>query len=120
MSSLPENSRFIVDGGYLLRAVTWPVKSTYDVVCEACVSHTLKHFRFDTLVVFDWYMSKQSTKEEAEQKRCATLAVSRDILFDENMETITTQEVFLAKGLNKMRLITVLSNKFSIYSIQMK
>jgi len=33
-------------------------------------------------------MSKQSTKEEAEQKRRATLAVSRDILFDENMDTI--------------------------------
>jgi len=51
MSSLPENSRFIVDGGYLIRAVTWPVKTTYeyDVVCEACVSYTLKHFGFDTL-----------------------------------------------------------------------
>jgi len=65
-------------------------------------------------------MSKQSTKEEAEQKRRATLAVSRDILFDENMETMATQEVFLAKGLNKMRLITVLSNKFSICSIHMQ
>ena len=50
LSSLPENSRLIVDRGYLLRAVTWSVKSTHDVVCEACVSHTLKHFRFDTLV----------------------------------------------------------------------
>jgi len=49
MSSLPENSRLIVDGGYLLRAVTWPVKSTYYVVCEACVSYTLKHVGFDTL-----------------------------------------------------------------------
>ena len=89
-------------------------------MCEACVSHTLKHFRFDTFVVFDGYMSKQSTKEEAEQKRRATLAVSRDILFDENMEIMATQEVFLAKGLNKMRLITVLSNKFSICSIHMQ
>jgi len=51
MSSIPENSRLIVDGGYLLRAVTWSVKTTYeyDVVCEACVSYTLKHFGFDTL-----------------------------------------------------------------------
>jgi len=49
MPSLQENFRFIVDGGYLLRAVTWPVKSTYDVVCDACESYTLKHFGFDTL-----------------------------------------------------------------------
>ena len=28
MSSLAENSKFFVDGGYLLRAVTWPVQST--------------------------------------------------------------------------------------------
>ena len=117
MSSLPENSRFIVDGGYLLRAVTWPVKSTYGVVCEACVSYTLEHFVLNTLFVFDGYMSKQSTKEEVKQKKRASLAVSRDILFDENMETMTTQDVFLANGLNKMRLTAVLSNKFSICSI---
>jgi len=82
----------------------------------------LKHFRFDTLVVFDGHMNKQSTKE-AEQKRRVSLAVPRDILFGENimnMETMTAQEVFLASGLNKMRLITTLSNKFSICSIQMQ
>ena len=72
-------------------------QSTYDVVCEACVSHTLKYFRFDTLVVFDGYMSKQSSKEEAEQKRRASRAASRDILFDENIKTMTAhKEVFLA------------------------
>jgi len=100
------------------------VKSTYDAVCEACVSRTLKHFWFDTLVVFrvfDGYTtSKQSTKEESEQKSRVSLAVSRDILFDEHMETMTTQEVFLANGLNKMRLITMVSNKFSTCSIQMQ
>jgi len=61
MSSPPETSRFIVDGGYLLRA--WTVKSTYDVACEAYVSYTLKHFGFDILVVFD-----ESVTKEAEQK----------------------------------------------------
>jgi len=119
LSSLPENSRFIVDGGYLLRAVTWPVKSTYDAVCEAYVSYTLKHFGLDALVVFDGYMSKHSTKE-AKQKRRASRAVSRDILFDENMATMTTQAAFLANGRNKMRLITMLSNKFSICGIQVQ
>jgi len=80
----------IVDGGYLLQAVTWPLKSTYDAACEAYLSYTLKHFGFSTLVVFDGYLSKQFSKE-AEHKRQATLAVSRDVLFDKNMETMTTQ-----------------------------
>ena len=119
MPSLPDNSRFIVDGGYLLRVVTWPVKSTYDAVCQAYVSYTLKHFGLDTLVVFDGYLSKHSTKE-AEQNRRASRAVSRDILFDENMETMTTQAAFLANGLNKMRLITMLSNKFFLSGIQVQ
>ena len=64
-------------------------------------------------------MSKQSCKE-AEQKRRASRAVSRDISFDENMETMTTQAAFLANGLNKMRLITMLSNKFALRGIQVQ
>ena len=88
-------------------------------MCEAHVSYTLKHFGFHTLVVFDGYLSKQSSKE-AEQKRRASRAVSRDILFDENMETMTTQAAFLANGLNNMRLITMLSNKFALCHIQIQ
>ena len=109
----------IVDGGYCLRPVTWPLKSTYGAVCEAYVSYTLKHFGFDTLVVFYGYLSKQSTKE-ADQKRRASRAVSRDILFDENMETMITQAAFLANRLNKMRLITMLSNTFALCRIQVQ
>ena len=88
-------------------------------VCEAYVSYTLKHFGFGTLVVFDGYLCKHSTKE-AEQNRRASRAVSRDILFDENMETMTTQAAFLANGLNKMRLITMLSNKLALCGIQVQ
>ena len=36
------------------------------------------------------------------------------------METVTTQAAFLANGLNKMRLITMLSNKFALCGIRVQ
>ncbi|KAG1698814.1 hypothetical protein GQR58_005644 [Nymphon striatum] len=47
----------------------------------------------EAIVVFDGYECTTSTKS-AEQKRRATKSSSRDIMFDESMQTVTTQSAF--------------------------
>ncbi|KAG1658676.1 Cytoplasmic tRNA 2-thiolation protein 1 [Nymphon striatum] len=48
----------------------------------------------EAIVVFGGYECTTSTKS-AEQKRRATKSSSRDIMFDESMQTVTTQSAFL-------------------------
>ena len=111
-SRFPDDAMYIVDGGYLLRVVIWPANSTYSQVCDEYVSYTERHYGNEAIVVFDGYECTTSTKS-AEQKRRATKSSSRDIMFDESMQTVTTQSAFLSNDGNKTRLISMLVQKFN-------
>jgi hypothetical protein len=111
-SRFPDDAKYIVDGGYLLRVVIWPANPTYSQVCDSYVSYTERHYGNETIVVFDGYECTTSTKS-AEQKRRATKSSSRDIMFDESMQTVTTQSAFLSNDGNKTRLISMLVHKFN-------
>lgn len=90
----------------------WPANPTYSQVCDSYVSYTERHYGNEAIVVFDGYECTTSTKS-AEQKRRATKSSSRDIMFDESMQTVTTQSAFLSNDGNKTRLISMLVQKFN-------
>ena len=71
-------SMFVIDGGYIRRAVIWPPNAAYRQVCQSYVSYIRQHFGLETIVVFDGYDSKNSTKVVGQQRR-ASKAVSRNI-----------------------------------------
>ncbi|KAG1706167.1 Carcinine transporter [Nymphon striatum] len=110
-SCFPDDAMYIVDGGYLLRVVIWPANPTYSQVCDSYVSYTERHYGNEAIVVFDGYECTTSTKS-AEQKRRATKSSSRDIMFDESMQTVTTQSAFSSNDRNKTRLISMLVQQF--------
>ncbi|KAG1680909.1 hypothetical protein GQR58_012092 [Nymphon striatum] len=107
-SCFPDDVMYIVDGGYLLRVVIWPANPTYSQVCDSYVSYTERLYGNEAIVVFGGYECTTSTKS-AEQRRRATKSSSRDIMFDESMQTVTTQSAFLSNDRNKTRLISMLS-----------
>ncbi|KAG1667826.1 hypothetical protein GQR58_018190 [Nymphon striatum] len=110
-SCFPDDVMYIVDGGYLLRVVIWPANPTYSQVCDSYVSYTERLYGNEAIVVFGGYKCATSTKS-AEQERRATKSSSRDIMFDESMQTVTTQSAFLSNDRNKTRLISMLVQKF--------
>lgn len=114
----PDNCQFVLDGGHLLQSVVWPQPSTYEAVCNFYIAYTLKHYGAGTVVVFDGY-SMISTKA-AEQLRRAKKSTSSDILFDQNMQTTTTQAAFLANGNNKGRLIEMLRDLMNEAGVHVK
>ncbi|MES9882393.1 MAG: hypothetical protein ABW185_16095, partial [Sedimenticola sp.] len=114
-STLPDNAIVVIDGGYLLHTVIWPPHATYKQVCNSYVSYIVDHFAgAEIVVVFDGYGSQTSTKS-AEQRRRASKCVSGDILFNADMNTVTTQESFLANGTNKARLIEMLGEELTLH-----
>ena len=113
-TNLP-NTALVIDGGHLLQTVVWSQPSTYRAVCQCYVAYILKHSGTGTIVVFDGYTTV-STKS-AEQLRRAKKATSSEIIFVENMQTTTSQTVFLANSQNKSRLIVML-NDVGIQTVQ--
>ena len=52
-NTIPDDAIFVIDGGYLLHAVVWPKRSTYQAVCEAYTNYIIKHYHKGATVVFD-------------------------------------------------------------------
>ena len=90
----------------------WPPNPTYGQICHSYVSYVVRHYGFETIVVFDGYDSAMYTKV-SEQKPRATKSSSRDIMIDESMKSVTSQSAFLNNNTNKSKLITILVNKFN-------
>ena len=87
-------------------------------MCQCYIAYILKHYGVGTTTVFDGYRTV-STKA-AGQLRRAKKSTSGDILFDQNMQTTTTQAAFLANNHNKERLIEMLSGLLNQAGIQVK
>ena len=61
-NNLPDGAIFVVDGGHLLHAVTWPRPTTYDDICDMYLRYVIKHYQSTATVVFDGYDGPPSTK----------------------------------------------------------
>ena len=120
-SLVPSNSsavavRHVLDGGYLLHVVQWPVRTavkcpTFGDLCEEYVQYTMNKYK-SPVVVFDGYDTHWSTKCEEQMRRnrrkkpCPTLTVRR------NEEVRTPREEFLSNIKNKSNFITLLKEYF--------
>ena len=78
-TTVPDDSVYVIDGGYLLHAVVWPKPATYQDVCNAYIAYISKHYHASATVVFDGYDGPPSTKS-AEQNRRARIRTSADIV----------------------------------------
>ena len=118
-SHLPENVKFIVDGGHLLQSVVWPKPATYNQVCQNYVQFTIRHYRDDCKVKFDGYEQKLSTKA-VEQSRRSSKKTSASMLVDGSMPTTTSQADFLSNAKNKGRLIKLLTGHLTAAGVEVE
>ena len=59
--SIPENVRYVLDGGSLLHKVIWGKGITYGTICQRYISFIVKHYGKGTISVFDGYDGNPST-----------------------------------------------------------
>ncbi|KAF5281918.1 hypothetical protein FQR65_LT14444 [Abscondita terminalis] len=102
---------FVIDGGYLLRRVTWTSDDTFSTIRDKYIEF-LKSFK-PCLVVFDGYPSTPTIKSY-ERTRRATNHFSNDITFINPNSRPTKQADFLSNGNNKNLLIEFIMNKINI------
>ncbi|KAJ8880710.1 hypothetical protein PR048_017180 [Dryococelus australis] len=102
--------KVVIDGGYLLHALVWPKPTTFDQICETCVTFVQKHFFLTATVVFDGY-EECATKGEEPRRRSAERS-STDISIAANNVVRSMQMGFLRNGHNKNGLIILLVTYF--------
>ena len=116
----PNNAIFIIDGGYLLRKVRWPVNITYREICTEYVKYVVHHFGENCILVLDGYDDLANNTKSHEHLLRAGKVTSCELQFELDMKTVTNQEAFLANCINKSRLLTKLKPHFLTKGIQVK
>ena len=66
---LPDDGKYVLDGGSLLHKMNWSKGVTYDDICDGYVRYVLKHFGEGTIIVFDGYDDTPSTKDTTHIRR---------------------------------------------------
>ena len=105
---MPENAYFVIDGGFLLHFISWPVPATYRDIIHSFANYISCRFGKNCIIVFDGYNVVLSTKAVEQERRCLKVT-SANILFSVESQCMVPQAQFLGNPQNKSRLITILS-----------
>lgn len=106
------DTKYVIDGGFLLHRVKWRHGQTYAEICSSYVSYVKSNYKSSAIVVFDGYPDEAcgSTKR-LERLRRAQRKQSAAISFTEMMVPTVSQDSFLANPKNKSRFISMLMEK---------
>ena len=95
----------VIDGGALLRKISWTEKSTFKVITDS-YSHYLRNNFGSSVIIFDGYGDSTSTKDQEHSRRSKNKCHD----FNISQETVITvsQTSFLANDKNKSQFLNLL------------
>lgn len=107
-----QSGELVVDGGFLLHAVTWAENATYGTIIEQYIQHVLHHYGENVTIVFDGYPEVPTAKDEEQRRRSAKVG-SCTVEFELHTKCFNKKEAFLSNKFNKKRLINKLAEKLN-------
>lgn len=106
-----ESIVYVIDGGFLSHRVVWGSNLKYRNILEAYIIYIKKYYGSNCVVVFDRYTNSDIIIKSLERRRRQNSTKSTEILKEETMDVIVSQESFLSNDKNKLRLISMLKEK---------
>ena len=100
-----EQPYYVIDGGYLLHTVPWPLDSSYGDVCANYVNCVVNNYGVDCTVCFDGYTNISMSTKVAKQNRRGHPIVSADVIFDDTTPVTSSKQSILENRNNKACII---------------
>ena len=91
---IPDDVRYILNGGALLFKVFWRKGVSYNDICTLYINYVIKHYGGGTIVVFDGYGNGPSMKDITHIRRC-NRKVGRTVHFLKQTVLNMTKDEFL-------------------------
>lgn len=104
----PDDTYFVIDGGYLIHKVVWQFPTTYEEIYKQFFKYIVYHYGKNSTIVFDSYDSNLTTKEQEQIRRYQKVSCP-DLHFSESTRTTVSQSTFFSNKINKQRFILQLS-----------
>ena len=109
-ASIPDNVRYVLDGGALLHRIPWSRGASYESILEIYSKYVATNYG-KAVVVFDGY--REFTTKDMTHKRCLKGKKGVSITFSLDMNLTVTKEAFLCDPKNKQRFIDFLGTKLT-------
>lgn len=100
---------YVIDGGFLLHKVVWPIDSTYDDICESYVKYIRENYGHYVWVVFDGYNIDNVGTKSYERYTRGVKKCGAAVAFERNMATTIAQSNFLSNTTNKDKFVSLLT-----------
>ncbi|KAG5896352.1 hypothetical protein JTB14_005830 [Gonioctena quinquepunctata] len=68
----PQETVYVVDGGFLLHREVWREDKTYEEICDTYIDYVRHHYKNTATFVFDGYDEAKKSTKVAERIRRAT------------------------------------------------
>ena len=109
-ASIPDDIRYVIDGGALLHRIPWSRGSSYESIIETYSKFVTTNYG-KAIVVFDGY--EEFTTKDMTHKRRLKGKKGVSISFSLDMSLSVTKEAFLSDPKNKQRFIDFLGTKLT-------
>ncbi|KAK3917801.1 Protein lin-54-like protein [Frankliniella fusca] len=106
---IPLDSKYVLDGGYLLRKVVWPRPATYGDIVSLYSNYVTQHYGENATVVFDGYSDGPTTKDQEHALRAAAGTSADVTALTPAMTVLENQSKFLSNSKNKQQLIKLVT-----------
>ena len=114
-ASIPDNVRYVLDGGALLHRIPWSRGASYESILETYSKYVATNYG-KAVIVFDGY--KEFTTKDMTHKRRLKGKKGVSITFSLDMNLTVTKEAFLSDPKNKQRFIDFLGAKLTNQGFQ--
>lgn len=101
--------QFVIDGGWLLRQITWPHGKTFLEIFKLYRLYIVKYFRSDAVVIFDGYKNDVIGIKSYERLRRKEKFVAADVDIGLEKMITLTKDKFLSNVVNKFKFVKLLS-----------
>ncbi|XP_015125311.1 uncharacterized protein LOC107047093 [Diachasma alloeum] len=112
--------QFVIDGGWLLRQITWPHGKTFSEIFQLYRSYIVKYFRDDTIIIFDGYKNDVIGVKSYERLRRNEKFVAADVNIGPEKMITSTKDKFLSNVVNKFKLVKLLAEYLTSENISTK
>lgn len=116
-----ENVQYVIDGGDLIYKMgKWKKQSTYQDIAEQCVKYVSNHYGKNSVVVFDGYPQRPTTKDPTHIERTNKIGIGPDIQVTPTSKLGVEKNIFLSNTRNKQNIINLISESLKKSGILVK
>ena len=118
---LENDVQYVLDGGDLLYKMgDWKKQRTYQDIADQCAKYVIRYYGNCSVVVFNGYPQKPTTKDPAHAERAKDTGIGPDFVVFPHTKLSVKKNIFLSNKRNKQSIINLIGETLERSGVTVK